>query len=130
MPLCLREQRIWQHPAAGERFTNGLLYDPLLRAACSDIGYGAFHLVVMQVARRAALLSERILENEETTAVPRRQLEVNGANAKPSMLTELVFACHDVGCGRHTGCGLHRFVHICPPYMIDTDRRFIRVITT
>jgi hypothetical protein len=54
-----------------------------------------FILVIMQVSRRAALLSESVLDNEETAAVLLGHLEGNRANAKPPLFAESVFACRD-----------------------------------
>src|SRR5689334_17205020 len=52
-------------------------------------------LVVMQVARRAALRVERVLKDKEAAGALPGHLEGNGANAESPRFTEEVCACSD-----------------------------------
>jgi hypothetical protein len=53
----------------------------------------------MQVSRRAALLPERVLNDEEAIAILRDHFEDYGANAKTPMFAKAVFAGGDPQCG-------------------------------
>jgi hypothetical protein len=65
----------------------------------------------MQVSRRPALLSELVLQNEDTAVVLRGHLEVNGANAESPLLAESVIARGDAEDRRKTGWNVQRIVH-------------------
>jgi hypothetical protein len=60
----------------------------------------------MQVSGRAALRSERVLDNKESVAILRGHLELDGANAQSPMLTESVLTGRNPQNGRNIGLSL------------------------
>src|SRR5579859_2329432 len=74
-------------------------------------GVEPFVLVVMHVARRAALRVERVLQDQETAAILRRHLEGDGANAESPLLAKAVGAGCDAQARRTARRTLQRVAH-------------------
>ena len=75
----------------------------------------------MQVPRRAAFRVKGIFQNEQPAAILRDDLEVNGTDAEPAVLTKSVFACPGPQYKRKMGYWLQEFVRLMPPSVGSCD---------
>jgi hypothetical protein len=86
------------HARCKERIT-GVEAEPFVSDLDEELTFDRvkpFILLVVEMSRRATLGVERVFEDEQTTAVARDDLKVNGANPQTPTFPKSVGTCRNV----------------------------------